>query len=376
MTPLEIYCDEAGFTGENLLNPSQRYFGYGSVAISAADASDLVSRTMRDFKLQGPELKGKNLLKYARGRKAIVSVINELGSNAQVVIADKEFVLACKLHEYGFEPLFTNVSTGLYAVDFHRFIANLVYFARKAHHPRALILSERFEKAVRGDDGPLRDLLSVHVADTRDPIEAVISFCTFNRDTILNELTDTKAGLKWILDVTGTSLNSILIAWGKRAQSLQVTCDESGPLSAGVEVLNMWVGRTERPTIQLGDREVQFGYTLESPIAFGKSHQTPGIQLADVVASAGVAAMDSTDDWATEMRKLLIGSEIVNADSVLPFREYVDMDLPEPQRNAAILMELLRRSEQDESLTNGLIEFVVNVSRGLRLPLPTIRFSE
>ena len=29
--PQAVYCDEAGFTGENLLNREQRFFGYAAV---------------------------------------------------------------------------------------------------------------------------------------------------------------------------------------------------------------------------------------------------------------------------------------------------------------------------------------------------------
>jgi len=36
--PLPVFCDEAGHTGPNLLDPDQRMFGYASVAIDDADA--------------------------------------------------------------------------------------------------------------------------------------------------------------------------------------------------------------------------------------------------------------------------------------------------------------------------------------------------
>ena len=94
MTPpsvtLDIFCDESGFTGQNLLNPEQRYFAYGSVAIAPSEASALVAKTVRDFKLQGAELKGKNLLRHSTGRKAAVALLRELGDRSQVVIVHRE----------------------------------------------------------------------------------------------------------------------------------------------------------------------------------------------------------------------------------------------------------------------------------------------
>jgi hypothetical protein len=71
---LDIFCDESGFTGQNLLNPDQRFFAYGSVAISPTEAAEVVAQTIRDFRLQGNELKGKNLLRHPSGGKAATAL--------------------------------------------------------------------------------------------------------------------------------------------------------------------------------------------------------------------------------------------------------------------------------------------------------------
>lgn len=113
----EIYCDESGFTGQNLLDPDQRFFAYGSVAISPEEATELVARTIRDSRLQGRELKGKNLLKNAPGRRAATSLLRELGNRSQVAVVHKRFALACKLFEYAFESLISDVSMCMAAVD-------------------------------------------------------------------------------------------------------------------------------------------------------------------------------------------------------------------------------------------------------------------
>jgi hypothetical protein len=170
---LNVFCDESGFTGEHLSNPDQRFFAYGSVAIAPEAASALVAKTIRDFRLQGTELKGRNPLRNAPGRKALVAVLDELGDRSQIVIVHKRYALAGKLFEYTFEPLISDVSTALYSVNFQKFIANLVYLSSVAHHARAMSFSERFEKAVRGDVVALRDFLSVHSPATEDPVGGV-----------------------------------------------------------------------------------------------------------------------------------------------------------------------------------------------------------
>lgn len=272
---LDIFCDESGFTGENLLNKDQRFFTYGSVAISPSDASTLVAQTIKDFRVQGRELKGRKLLKYSSGRRAAMAVIRQLEDRSQVVIVHKKYALACKLFEYAFEPLIADVSTALYSTNFHKFIANIVYMSDVTGHPRTRELAERFEEAVRGDAEPLRRLLSVHSPTTRDPVEAVISFCIYHRDIIFRELVDAKEAVRWVLDVTASALNSLLTTWGRRAQRLRVTCDESGPLASMVPHFDGWIGNNAKRTFNLGDRQVDFGFNLVNPIALAKSHDTP-----------------------------------------------------------------------------------------------------
>ncbi len=48
-----IFCDEAGITGNNLLDPEQRHFAFASVNISLATAEELVAQTIHDYRLQG-----------------------------------------------------------------------------------------------------------------------------------------------------------------------------------------------------------------------------------------------------------------------------------------------------------------------------------
>jgi len=69
--PLTVYCDESGFTGNQLSNRDQRYFAYASVAIEPQRGDELVAQTVRDFKLRWSELKCSRLLKNSPGRNAL-----------------------------------------------------------------------------------------------------------------------------------------------------------------------------------------------------------------------------------------------------------------------------------------------------------------
>jgi hypothetical protein len=56
---LEIFCDEAGSTGPDLLDPQQRYFAYSSVALTESEAVELIREARSRFPVQMPELKSK-----------------------------------------------------------------------------------------------------------------------------------------------------------------------------------------------------------------------------------------------------------------------------------------------------------------------------
>ena len=60
--PQRIYFDESGFTGNNLLNPNQTMFSYGSVATCDDEARDFVEYLIKKYGVQNGELKGGKLI--------------------------------------------------------------------------------------------------------------------------------------------------------------------------------------------------------------------------------------------------------------------------------------------------------------------------
>ena len=54
---IEIYCDEAGYTGTSLLDPEQLYFAFSSVALTNKEAEEIISNARSRHPVQLPELK-------------------------------------------------------------------------------------------------------------------------------------------------------------------------------------------------------------------------------------------------------------------------------------------------------------------------------
>ena len=110
----EIYCDEAGFTGNNLLIPDQPFFVFSSVAIELDEARDAVRQAIRDYRLQGNELKGNRVANSHNMRDAAMWLIENYASRSRIFISEKRYALAAKFFEYVFEPILSSHSSLFY----------------------------------------------------------------------------------------------------------------------------------------------------------------------------------------------------------------------------------------------------------------------
>ena len=89
-----IYCDESGFTGNDLFSPEQPFFVYSSVLLAPSYAFEIKEKAIRDFKIQGGELKGKSLLRSRSGREAVIWLLEHIVNKSIVIAFDKKIALA------------------------------------------------------------------------------------------------------------------------------------------------------------------------------------------------------------------------------------------------------------------------------------------
>lgn len=147
-----IYCDESGFTGTKLSDKDQPHFVYASVAVAPDRAGEIVRETRERFRIEGQELKGNSLIKFARGRKAIAFLLDACLKDSQCVVVNKQYALACKLYEYIFEPVLKNKGALFYRLGFNRFIANLLFAELRTADKSCEWLFEHFEELMRSQD--------------------------------------------------------------------------------------------------------------------------------------------------------------------------------------------------------------------------------
>ncbi|WP_080413425.1 DUF3800 domain-containing protein [Burkholderia ubonensis] len=363
-----IYFDESGFTGNNLLHPDQKHFAYASVATDDDEARDFVVGLIKKHGIQGGELKGSRLVRFNRGRKAIDEIFDRFGDKIKISISDKKFALACKLHEYIFEPCYSDINSIFYGIGFHRFIANILYLEFSARGAGAEEIFSDFEKLMREVDGDrLESIFSSSMHPDNSPVITQIrEFAQHRAEDIRAELNSLEsAGLsKWILDLTSSALYTLLANWGTVHEEITAICDPSKPLQQDSRIFSEMIGRKDRIfSDAFGTRE-PITFNLSGPIQFLDSKVTHGIQIADAVAAAAVYVFSGADDEFSRRWRGII-ARIGHYGSIIPDLEELKLRDLRVQRNAVVLMELHSRATKNQSLTEGMAEYIQLISRRL-----------
>jgi hypothetical protein len=136
---LEVYLDEAGYTGSDLVNREQPVYALAAVALSDDVAQDLVARCFPGVKAR--ELKHSALSFKSRGRQRIldfVRALSERPNSASVVIDHKECVLVGMLVDFWIES-----AMHLHGADLYERGANI----------GLMNVTHLTLGALRGDDG-------------------------------------------------------------------------------------------------------------------------------------------------------------------------------------------------------------------------------
>ena len=366
MTPQKIYFDESGYTGNNLLHESQEFFAYASVASNDEESREFVARAIKDYRVQSGELKGSSLLRYNNGRKLVDSVIEHFEGKMKVSISSKKYALACKFFEYIFEPCLAHSNSIFYGIGFHEFIANVLYLDFRCSGANAEEIFARFEDYMRrlAVDGEHSIFPTSSNDNGAGVLRQIVEFAQLNRAAITEEiegLKGTGTG-KWILDLSNTCLFTLLANWGTEFPTLTAVCDHSKSLLDQQDVFNAMIGREgEQVFSEAFNKRHPITFNLSGPIQFVDSKQTHGVQIADVVAAAFVYALSKGDDrFAKKWRSLM--PSMACYGSILPDFDLVDLNDPQAARNAILLDELCGRSRGGRSLTEGISDFLKNVT--------------
>ena len=357
---MKLYCNESGFTGNHLLDNAQEHFAYTGICIDDKLAASLTQQTINKFNINSNELKGQKLLRFNRGRKAILWIFHQIGAQTKTIIAHKKYALASKFFEYIFEPVIRDQSSIFYDIGFHKYLSNILYLhfsVDKSAQDLFLI----FENLIRNKNAEkVNDLFLVSNEDNEFPpfLRQLQTFIGCNINSIESEiagLKDCPVG-KWALDLSLTAL--YMFRWGGQLEKLSVYCDKSKPLEENKDTFDIFVEKKDTPSHIPRKEIIPTAFNLTHPIQFVDSKETPGIQLADVISSSIVFAIGSPHDEFSKELIRLVDDENFDKFTIFPEPEkHVEMN-EQSFICGIIFSELVERSIKKQNICEGLPEFI------------------
>lgn len=351
---MPIYCDESGFTGNNMLNEEQPYFSYVGVNLSAKEAEEIVNLFKQKYNIQMKELKGQALL--AKGNKykdAVDELFNSLLPNTKITVSLKKYSLACSFFEYIFEPVIAAKNSLFYESKFHKYISNIIYMYLHVKNETIQELLEGFENFMRNKGYNIIALADDKTYHIVPHVGHIIKFASIHRDKIVEEFQGLGAAQKWILDNSMALLYHILCAWTTEIGNLTVICDKSKPLIENAHVFENFINRKDQFLRKMNGKEYPLIPHLSKSISFKDSHDNPGLQLADIMASTVTYSLKNmhtcqyADKWCAMS---LPHTEI----AIVPDFDFLSTSSQVFWKNFYILEEIIRRSEQSGDLLNGI----------------------
>ena len=283
---MPIYVDESGYTGANLLDPSQEWFCLATLRGTEEWAHSTKSEHFGKVKAQ--ELKFGQLRKrYLKNCESFLRSLAEDESVQPVVkcyVFNKPYALLLKLLEHVVEPLLFEHGVNFYRNGRNVALANLLWCHLMAKGGKSLLREflKPFQNTVASGDWSLMSATRDLAQNLSDDCEsfALISEAIAIHQSRLTAFPD------GILDLALPGLLRLLQAWrGSTTESLCVMHDQTRNMEAREE---LWTFLTsfERSHFFANSRDggdVGFPIGLEST-TFVSSQLHPGVQLADVMA--------------------------------------------------------------------------------------------
>lgn len=364
--PTTIYCDEAGYSGNNLFDDEQPHFVYSSVAVDPQEAEEVVKQTIKDFRLQLDELKGSKLVRTNRGKDAAINILENYANRSKVLVCDKRYALSAKFFEYIFEPVLASKNSIFYSIRFHRFISNLIYLHLLAQDNFSEKLLVDFQETFRTKEfEQFENILQIAAteAEMSGFLRQILTFAECHKEKILSELRILREGeatKNWVLELSITGLFSLLATWGEEIQSMEVYCDDSQPIVTQADFLDVMVKRDDRVYYHIGGRKQPLTFNLSQPIQVVNSKNYPGVQIADVVASA-IAFVYKNPEDSFSGHCSEICDNVLHTNSIFPELEFADLMKPEGFINAQVLHMLMDRTLKGQDLLDGIEEEISEI---------------
>jgi len=287
---VELYFDESGYTGANLLDPAQPIFALACTDITTSDAKHLVSKVLSQNQL---EAKYAKLRKSHRGRQSVLSILRSgvvSPANFWTCAADKRFSLSAQLVDKLIEPAMHECGLDAYEGEFVQSLARLIHFSGEHAFPSGVWvkLLEAWGQAMRERNDATYAAYDMLVGEAESCYKEqfLIGPWIFStRGTLADRLASYTSSTAF--DPATDSFVSLVANYMSIKDGwFSVIHDTSKPLQETMGLLRQLMAPDASP-VQIGHP----GRRMELPlrvkrITFANSASQPQLQLADIVAGA------------------------------------------------------------------------------------------
>ncbi|HEY4293761.1 DUF3800 domain-containing protein [Luteibacter sp.] len=363
---MDLYFDESGNTGTDLLNEAQPVAVLASTSLEEAACSGLLSPLLRQGQSEAKysKLKGSH-----KGQSALLSLLRSSELNresAKVMVADKRFYLTAHLVDKLIEPALLDAGIDAYAGDTHVSLARLLHFAgphilpnggwRKVLGAFEAVIRRQSKEAFLAYEQML-DRVVLPATDGKFGREAMLLYGTKGRAQEGIEGFEARA----VFDPMPDLFIGVVSQWmDEHPGEFSVTHDASKPLAQREPFIRELMTPLAPRKFGYGMRKAELPLRI-SKLAFADSKQYPQIQLADVLAGASMDLMMATLKLRpeTEFHKQLRNSQlfVILVDGIVAIREFGRANEP---------------AGGEQNLVDGAAEFLAEAAaRNARQGLPS-----
>lgn len=286
-----IYCDEAGNTGANLLDPEQPFFVLASNDFSVAEANALLEHVRSS---QGGEPKFSTLRRRPEGIARIIRLLADPLLNqdrVRISVFHKRHMVVSKLVDLIAENLIHHVGGDLYERGGNIAMANLLYFCMPTFcgEDTTNTFLQRFVELIRF--GPKEHKTPFYKAG-REMLNSCKSE-KFKSDLMF--FTEPALFDIWYnnfdwsaLDPAIPALFSLIVDWGARkADRFHVLHDHSKPILASQQTFEEMMAGAGEGSFSIGTDRRKIMFPLRANLlSQGDSSENPQLQVADLCAGA------------------------------------------------------------------------------------------
>ncbi len=367
--PKTIFCDEAGFTGSDLFSNEQPFFVFASVAIEPEEAKNIITKTIRDFRIQSLEIKGRNIVRTSNGKGAALEIIERFINSASIFAFDKKYALSAKLFEYIFEPVLASKNYIFYEIGFNRFVSCLLYLHLLVHDAISETILIDFQSAMRSKDFKAMENILCNGSNSTNQtpiITGIITFVISHQEIIKNEITNLRSDpttTNWVLELSITSLFNLLARWGENIKGgMEVFCDVSKPITSQADFFNAMLNREDRVFFDIRGKTIPITFNLAKPIQTVNSKDSHGVQIADVFASSFAYALKNPDEEFSQ-RCVELSEHLYYFDYIYPEMKFADPNEYDCYLNTLVFNELIDRTKRSENLLSGIENYILQCQK-------------